>query len=136
MIYMFVNGTSYVLKHHGLPMYESSHAMKHYGFSMDGSFHFFYELWIENGCFKKWIFQLSMLWSIIDFQWKVKLGIAHGWWQQLHDKFVGQLSENGPHPIFNGSVTSTDICIIYLQIMAGIWYLERKFILKHSIFDI
>ena len=136
MMYMFVNGTSYVLKHHGLPMHESSHAMKHYWFSMDGSFHFFMNYGLRMDISKNGSFQLSMLWSIIDFQWKVKLGIAHGWWQQLHDKFVGQLSENGPHPIFNGSVTSTDICIIYLQIMAGIWYLERKFILKHSIFDI
>ena len=96
---------------------------------------FFMNYGLRMDVLKNGSFQLSLLKAMLDVQW-MELGIAHGWWQQLHDKFVGQLSENGPHPIFNGSVTSTDICIIYLQIMAGIWYLERKCILKHSIFDI
>ena len=60
MIYMFVNGTSYVLKHHGLPMYESSHAMKH--FSMEGSFHFnFMNYGLRMDVSKNGSFQLPLL---------------------------------------------------------------------------
>ena len=73
----FCSPTERGLKHHGLPMYESSHAMKH--FSMEGSFHFnFMNYGLRMDVLKNGSFQLSLLKAMLDVQW-MELGIAHGW---------------------------------------------------------